>query len=94
MNWLSRLFSPHIVALSEPYSDGESWSYVFGNETKFEIRKFRTAEDAHRSYTATLMGLRLGSPEVSIKLINLGVEQTRAVAQAEASYREIIQTHL
>lgn len=94
MNWFSRLFSPHIVALSEPYSDGENWSYIFGDETKFEIRKFATTEDAHGSYTAMLMGLRLGAPEVPIKLINLTVDQTRAIMGAGAKYREIIETHL
>jgi hypothetical protein len=94
MSWLRSLFGPHIVALSEPYSDGGSWSYIFGNETEFEIRKFPTAEDAHDSYAAALMGLRVGSPEVSLKLINLDLEQTRSVAWAGTSYREIIAIHL
>lgn len=94
MTWFGRLFGAHIVALSEPYSDNEGWSYIFGDATKFEIRTFPTAEDAHSSYDTTLMGLRVSSPEVPIKLINLGIEQTRAIVQAEISYREIIETHL
>lgn len=94
MHWIRRFFGPHIVAMSEPYSDGEIWLYILGDEKKFKLRKFKTAEDAYSSYTATLTGLRLGSPEISIKLIKLNTEQARAIARAEASYREIIESHL
>lgn len=93
MRWINSLFAPHIVAMSEPVSDGLCWSYIFGDENKFELRKFQTAEDAYSSYRITLVGLSLGSPESSIKLIKLDVEQARAV-RGEASYRAAIESHL
>jgi hypothetical protein len=94
MHWIKRLFSPHIVALSRPYSDGKSWSYIVGDESKYELRKFQTAEDAYGSYNATLTGLRLGSPELNIKLIKLDIQQARAVAEEAASYHGVIGRHL
>jgi hypothetical protein len=80
--------------MSEPYSDGETWLYIFGDEKKFRLRKFQTAEDAYSSYTAMLTGLRLGSPEISVKLIKLNTEQARAIVRAEAAYHEVIESHL
>ena len=94
MHWIERLFAPHIVALSEPYSDGESWSYIFGNERKCELRKFQSAEAAYGSYNATLMAVQLGSPEVHIKLIKLNTEQARSVAEQTVSYHGVIERHL
>ena len=93
MPWIKRLFAPHIVAMSEPDSDGLCWSYIFGDENKFELRKFQTAEDTYSSYRITLVGLSLGSPETSSKLIKLDVEQVRAV-RGEASYCAAIESHL
>jgi hypothetical protein len=94
MHWIKRLFAPHIIALSRPYSDGKSWSYIVGDENKYELRKFQTAEDAYGSYNATLTGLRLGSPEVNIKLIKFDIEQARAVAEKAASYHQVIERQL
>jgi hypothetical protein len=65
------LTAPHIVALSEPYSDGQKWLYVFGDEKSFEMRTFRDTESAFGSYRVTLGALRMGSPKVSIKIIEL-----------------------
>ncbi len=94
MHWIRRFFGPHVVAMSEPYSDGNTWSYIFGDEKKFKLRNFQTAEDAYSSYSATLTGLRLGSPGISIKLIKLDAEQAQALARAEVPYHEMIEPHL
>jgi hypothetical protein len=94
MHWIKRLFAPHVVVMSRPYSDGKVWSYIFGNESKYELRKFQTAEDANASYNSTLTGLQLGSPDVNIKLIKLNIEQARAVAERAAFYPGVIKQHL
>ena len=94
MRSINSLFAPHIVAMSEPDSDGLCWSYIFGDENKFELRKFRAAEDAHSSYSATLTGLWLGSPEINIKLIKLDNERARSVTEEAVFYHEMIERHL
>jgi len=93
MRWIKRLFAPYIVAVSEPYSDGQRWSYIFGDENKFELRTFQNSELAFDSHRITLAGLSLGSPEISIKLIRLDAEQARAV-QDEVAYRALIESYL
>ena len=94
MRWFKRAVGPHIVVVSEPYSDGEGWSYIFGDEYRFTLRKFQSAEGAYDSYSAMLTGLRLGSPEISIKLVKLNVEQAQALVRAEVSYYKILEPHL
>lgn len=93
MRWIKRLFAPYIVAVSEPFSDGQKWSYIFGDGNKFELRTFQNSEPAFDSHRITLAGLRLGSPEISIKLIRLDAEQARAV-QDEVAYRALIESYL
>ena len=93
MRWIKRVFDPFIVVVSEPYLDGLDWSYLFGDEKKFELRKFRTADDAYNSYKITLTGLSLGSPVVSIKIIKLDVDQARAI-RGEVSYRALIESRI
>ena len=91
MRWFKRVFAPHVVVVSEPYLDEFGWSYLFGDETKFELRKFHTANDAYNSYKITLMGLSLGAPEIFIKVIKIDVNQARAV-RGEVSYRALIES--
>lgn len=93
MRWIKRLLAPYIVAVSEPFSDGQKWSYIFGDENKFELRTFQNSEAAFDSHRITLVGLSLGSPEISIKLIRLDAEQARAV-QDEVAYRALIKSYL
>jgi hypothetical protein len=92
--WFGRLFSRGLVVLSKPYSDGESWVYLFGDERTFELRKFTTAADAQSGYEVVLAGLRSGAPEISIRLINLDVEEARLLARAPGRYPEVINRHL
>ena len=94
MTWFKGFLGPHIVVVSEPYLEGESWFYIFGDEKKFRLRKFSTADEAHNNHRASLTGLRLGSAEFSIKLIELNAEQARAVALYGASYRETVALHI
>lgn len=75
MRWIKSLFGPHIVALSEPYMDGRKWSYIFGDEKRFKLRTFQDAESAFGSHRIALGGLRMGSPWISIKLIELDAEK-------------------
>ncbi len=93
MRWIKRLVTPYIVAVSEPFSDGQKWSCIFGDENKFELRTFESSEPAFDSHRITLAGLSLGSPEISINLIRLGAEQARAVQDDEA-YRTLIESYL
>jgi hypothetical protein len=93
MRWMKSLFGPHIVALSEPYMDGRKWSYIFGDEKRFELRTFQDAESAFGSHRITLGGLRMGSPWISIKLIELDAEKVRAVHD-DASYQVLIESFL
>jgi len=90
MRWIKRLFAPYIVSLSEPYLDGQKWSYIFGGENKYEVRTFENYELAMDSHRATLAGLHLGSPYISIKLIRLDAEQTRSVRD-EVTYSALIE---
>lgn len=92
MRWIKRLFAPNIVAISEPYIDNQRWSYIFGNEDRFKLRTFQNAESALDSHSATLTGLRLGSPEFSIKIIKLDAEQARTLRD-EVSYRALIKSY-
>jgi hypothetical protein len=89
MGWMTFLFAQHIVALSEPYTDGQKWSYVFGDEKSFELRTFRDAESAFGSYRITLGALRMGAANVSIKLIELDTEKARTLYD-KASYQTLI----
>ncbi len=93
MRWIKRLFAPYIVVVSEPFSDGLIWSYIFGDENRFELRTFQSAESVFNSHTITLTALRLGAPEIFINLIILGSEQARAL-QDEKSYRALIESYL
>ncbi len=93
MRWIKRLFAPYIVAVSGRFSDGQKWSYIFGDENKFKLRTFQNSELAFDSYRTTLVGLSLGSPEISIKLVRLDAEQARAV-QDEVAYRALIESYL
>lgn len=90
MRWIKRLFAPYIVVVSEPYSDGQKWSYIFGVDNRFELRTFKSYELAFDSHRSTMTGLSLGSPEIPIKLIRLNAEQARAV-QGEVAYRALIE---
>jgi hypothetical protein len=94
VRWFKRAFGPHIVVVSEPYSDGNGWSYILGDEYRFRFRKLQSAEAAYDSYSAMLTGLRLGSPEMSIKLVKLNVEQAQALVRAEVSYYTMLEPHL
>ena len=93
MRWIKRLFTPYIVAVSEPFLDGQRWSYIFGDENKFKLRTFQNSEIAFDSYKITLSGLSSGSPEIPIKLIRLDAEQAHAV-QDEVAYRALIEPFL
>ena len=93
MRWFKCMFAPHVVVMSEPYEDGVGWSYLFGDKERYELRKFPAADEAYKSYKATLLGLGMGSPEISIKLIRLNVDQVRGVS-GEASYRALIDSRL
>jgi hypothetical protein len=93
MRWIKRLFAPYIVVMCEPFSDGQRWSYIFGDERRFDLRTFKNYEAAFESHTATLVGLSLGSPQISIKLIKLDVEQVRGVHD-EVAYRVLIESYL
>jgi hypothetical protein len=91
MGWMKSLFAQHIVALSEPYTDGQKWSYVFGDDKSFEVRTFRDAESAFGSYRVTLGALRMGSANVSIKVIELDAEKARTLYD-KASYQILIES--
>jgi hypothetical protein len=91
MRWIKSLFAPHIVALSEPYTDGHKWSYIFGDEKRFELRTFQDAESAFGNHKITLAGLSMGSPWISIKLIELDAEKARAVHDG-ANYKVLIES--
>jgi hypothetical protein len=91
MRWIKRLFAPYIVAVSEPFSDGQKWSYIFGDENRFELRTFQNSGLAFDSHRITLVGLSL-APEISIKLIRLDAEQARVV-QDEVAYRALIESY-
>ena len=93
MRWIKRVVAPYVVVVSEPYSHDQKWSYLFGDENRFELRTFKCFELAFDSHRITLAGLCLGSPEVSIKLIKLNAEQARAV-QDEVAYRVLIESYL
>lgn len=84
---------PHRVVVSEPYSDRQRWSYIFGDENKFELRTFQNAESAFKNHMTTLTALHLGAPEIFIKLIRLDAEQARAL-QDEDSYGALIEPYL
>ena len=47
VRWFKRAFGPHIVVVSEPYSDGNGWSYILGDEYRFRFRKLQSAEAAY-----------------------------------------------
>ena len=93
IRWIKSLFAPHIVALSEPCTDGHKWSYIFGDEKRFELRTFQDAESAFGCHRITLGGLRMGSPWVSIKLIELDAGKVRAVHD-DVSYQVLIASFL
>ncbi len=94
MRWFKRAFGPHMVVMSEPYSDGEGWSYILGDEYRFRLRKFQSPEGAYDSYSAMLTGLRLGSPEISIKLVKIDVGQAQALVRSEVPYCKLLEPHL
>ncbi len=94
MGWIKRLFAPHIVVMSKPYSNGKNWSYIFGDENSFELRKSQTEEDAYSSYRATLTGIQLGPAVIYIRLIELDVEQAQAVEREADSYLKVIERNL
>jgi hypothetical protein len=66
---------------------------LVSDENKFKLRTFQNSELAFDSHSVTLIGLRLGSPEISIKLIRLDAEQAHAV-QDEVAYRALIESYL
>lgn len=73
--------------------DGRKWSYIFGDEKRFKLRTFQDAESAFGSHRITLGGLRMGSPWISIKLIELDAEKVSAVHD-DASYQVLIEPFL
>ena len=85
MRWFRQLFGPRSVVVSEPYSDEKGWLYIFGDENKFKLRRFKNAAAAYEDYTAMLTGLRLGASEISIRLVKIDEPRARVLARAEAT---------
>lgn len=91
MRWLKRWFEPHVVVISEPFEgSGCCGAYVFGNQHSFEVREFVSIVEAQNHYEAVLLGLELGSPEISIRLIKIPPQQARALALGMVCYRKLI----
>lgn len=93
MSWVRRLFAAQIVVVSDPFSNGQTWSYIFGDEKQFELRIFQDFESAKHSQTITLTALKLGAPYKFINLIRLDPEQASSL-QDEQTYHDLINLHL
>lgn len=70
-----KLLSNHVVAISEPYQDGDAWVYVFIADGWFERRVFEDRDEAVAHFWATKTGLSLGA--VFISVTELPIEVAR-----------------
>jgi hypothetical protein len=91
MRWFKRWFGPHKVVISEPFEGSGCCAYVFGNQHNFQVREFVNIVEAQKHYEAVLLGLELGFPEVSIRVIKINPQQARALALGRTWYHKLTQ---
>jgi hypothetical protein len=67
---IGRLLSNRIVRLSDPFSYGRYWAYVFATDTDCERRIFATKDEAAGHLAITKSALALGSPFIDVQQLS------------------------
>lgn len=83
---LRKLLSNKVIVISDPFSYGSYWAYIFGGDSGFERRLFRSQSEAINHQTEARLGLSLAAAFVSLKYIS--VEQARAFESAKETWCE------